>query len=442
MKHLRNSLLLLFILATLISCSPGHLGGNEIAFIRNGHLWTIDPDGSNAFDVVNDTTPVLDYSWSPDHHIFVFRSLDADVAQTAAGKKFPVNPLTQEPGDLPSMINTVGIDGGTPIPTMFSSQDIRFSSPMWNTDGTHLLYRQEGLTTNNPLDVVWLVSQNDQPGGIATQTLPRSYSIPSLSEQNTTIGNSQNGVFTTTLAGKGLHYVLPTPLPTHPLPASLERILWQPAHHTPAILYAVATSSPSSNSGNPQTVQLLLRSADNHATLLTTCACTQFSWSPDGNTILYTTGTSYTLLNIHSMTSFSITTDAQSIPYWSPDSQFIIFDGLHTLSLVSLATQQQQVLLSDTSTGNRPARSPSIIGVNALLHPIGNSIWASDSRHFLFLTRNRSFWQGKQLAARQGLYSVSIDARGQVGQPALVDTGNDTQAGWSYENANTSFLFS
>ncbi len=447
-KHFRSSLLLLFVLTTFVSCSPGHLGGNEIAFLRHGHLWTIDPDGSNAFAIVSDSLPALDYSWSPDHHILAYRALDADFAQTAAGKHLSINPLTGEPGDLPSTINTIGVDGGSPIPTMFSSPDLRYSSLMWNANSTHLLYRQEGLTTNNPLNVVWLVSQNDQPGGIATKTLPSSFSIPSLSAQNTALENSQHGVFTLTLVGTNLQKLIANPLPAHPLPATQERLLWQPAHQTPGILYALPALTTQSaptiaqNTTIPS-IQLLYRAADGHTTSLTTCSCTQFAWSPDGNTVLYTTGTSYTFLNIQHMTSFTITSDAQSIPYWSPDSQFVVFDGLHTLSLVSLATEQRQVLLSDSTDGQQPASSPSFLGPYALLHPIANSIWSSDSRHFLFLTHNRFHWQGQELTSQQALYTVTIDPHGAIqGQPTLVDTGNDTQAGWSYENANTSFLFS
>ena len=76
-----------------------------------------------------------------------------------------------------------------------------------------------------------------------------------------------------------------------------------------------------------------------------------------------------------------------------------------------------------------------------LLQPVPNSIWAADSRHFLFLTRNRFQWQNYTLHAN-GLYTVSIDNDGRLqGAPILVDAGNDSQAGWTYQDANTSFLY-
>src|SRR5947209_6352427 len=105
----RHQLLLplLLITATLVSCSPGHSGGNEIAFVRDGHLWTIDPNGANAFEVESDNAPVIGYAWSPDHQMFVFRELDSHYATTPAGKHLIMNPLSGLPGDLPASLNTV-----------------------------------------------------------------------------------------------------------------------------------------------------------------------------------------------------------------------------------------------------------------------------------------------------------------------------------------------
>src|ERR1700676_3168224 len=82
MKRQRLFLLSLLLCIYLTACSPGHLGGNEIAFVRNGHLWTIDPNGANAFEAVSDNAPVIGYAWSPDHQMFVFRELDSHYANT------------------------------------------------------------------------------------------------------------------------------------------------------------------------------------------------------------------------------------------------------------------------------------------------------------------------------------------------------------------------
>ncbi len=167
----------------------------------------------------------------------------------------------------------------------------------------------------------------------------------------------------------------------------------------------------------------------------------QFAWSPDGKYVLYTTGTMYTILNIKDSSSFSVPGEYGSVPYWSPDSRFIIFDGLHTLQLINVVNQWHQQLLNDLTSGSGSVFS-TMPDVKALLQPISNNIWAPDSRQFLFLTRDRLSWQGKNLDAGKGLYTVSIDDKGQVqALPAVVDTGNDSQAGWIYEDPNTSFLF-
>src|SRR5260370_17459115 len=50
MRRQRISMLLLLLLAAaLASCSPGHLGGTEIAFLPDSHLFTISPDAANPF---------------------------------------------------------------------------------------------------------------------------------------------------------------------------------------------------------------------------------------------------------------------------------------------------------------------------------------------------------------------------------------------------------
>jgi hypothetical protein len=437
-------LLFLTLLITLVACSPGHSGSNEIAFLRNGQLWTIDPDGANALAIVSSGPPVVGYTWSPTHHFLAFRTLDDTFATTPAAKQLANNPVNGQVADIQSTINSLGVDGGTPIPTAFSSPDIRYSNAIWNASGTRLIYRQTGKANPaNPSEASWIVAQNDQPGGIAAKLLPAAYTIPSFSYTNQKlVAISSDGIFTTTLAGTQQHFLVRNLLPGHPLPAPLERVLWQPAHQDTHILYAVQVAETTKAHADTLQVQLTLSTMDGHTTTLTTCTCTQFAWSPDGNFILYSTGTSDALLNITTHSTFTFPVDADSIPYWSPDGRFLLLDGSNTMVIVQPTRQQQRVLLQDNHTSSTVPSFPFVPTASTLLQPAENNIWATDSRHFLFLTHNRLQWQGKALSSGQGLYSATIDDQGQVqGSPVLVDKGNDTQAGWTYQDANTSFLY-
>ncbi len=449
MKRQRLFLLSLLLYTFLAACSAGHLGGNEIAFVRDGRLWTIDPNGANAFEVVSDNAPVIGYAWSPDHQMFVFRELDSRYASTAAGKRLQFNPLTGLPGDLPATLNVVSIDGGSPMPIIGSSSTIQHSNAWWNSSGNRLLYRETSTNTKGlqPLTASWFVSQNDQPNGIARKSLPSTYSIPSFNPDSTlAIGNSQSGIFATTLAGTNFRLLTRAALPGHPLPATLERILWQPAHSSPLLLYATnALTAPQLPAANPTTppVQLALDNGSGGTTSIATCYCTQFAWSPDGNSILYSAGATYSIYNLATRTVFSFRGEDGSVPYWSPDSRFILLDGLHTLALITIASKTQLNLLSDTTPNPTPDPTvASLPDANALAQPVSNSLWSSDSRHFLLLTRGRLYWQSQKLASGEGIYAVALDTSGSIrGLPSVVDTGRDSQPGWSYENPNTSFLF-
>ena len=446
MKQYKPCMVFLLITSIfLASCSAGHVGSNEIAFIRNGHIWTVDPDGANAFQIVAQDAPVVGYSWSSNHQLLVFRTLDSQFAKTDAVQHLATNSVTGQMADAPATINTIGIDGGTPIPIMLSDASVQYSNPYWNPNGTRLIYRQESTKTPFvPGGALWWVSQNDQPEGIAVHHLPPSYSFPSISANNSmAIGNSQSGVFTSTLQGTNIHYLFTKSLPGHPLPATLERILWQPAHPHPLLLYATTldtSHNTSSTKAAHTTVQLITLSQNGQSTILTTCACTQFAWSPDGSKVLYSTGETDTIFAIDTHATFDIPTEAGSVPYWSPNGAFLLLDGPHQLQLVTLSTRKYDILLTDKPLPVSQTPPSQDIGVNTLVQSVPNSLWSSDSLHFLFLTHGRLLWQGKRISS--GLYTVTIDVHGQPqGQPIVVDSGNDTQPGWTFQNPDTSFLY-
>ncbi|GCF11046.1 TolB family protein [Dictyobacter arantiisoli] len=428
----------------LAACAPGHVGTSVVGFIRDGQFWTVDPDGANAFEVVSQPdTPIVGFGWSPDHHLLTFRNEDANFAKTAAGKQISARTPSGVIQDLPGTLNTIGVDGGTPIEIAFANADVQYSTPQWNSDGSRLIFRQSARNvTFNPSNAQWWIAQNDQPGGIAAKAYASSYSPPSVSydtQHYLVLGNATGGIFTTSMTTSN-HSVIGSPLPDHPLPASLERLLWRPAHQNQSFLYANPQSASASDKA--LSVALVLRDLNGSSQTLTNCTCTQFAWSPDGNTILYTTGSTYSLLNLQDHSTTSFVAEADAAPYWSPDSRFLLLDGTHSLSLISRASHQQTELLRDQQSIAKQQQGE-LPATNSLLQPVPNSLWSADSQHFIFLTHQRLTWQGQALSSGVGLYNTTIDGHGQIqGKPALVVAGkNITQAGWTYQDPNTSFLY-
>jgi hypothetical protein len=445
MKQLRIGLVSLLLCLGLLACAPGHSGTTVISFLRAGQLWTIDPDGANAFETVASQTSIVSDAWSPDHRILTFRTLDPDFAKTKQARQLVSPSPSGVIGDLPSTLNTVGVDGGTPIEIAFSSPEVNYNNPQWNSDGSRLIYRQTPRNfAANPANAQWWIAQNDQPGGIAARPFSGTFSIPSVSydTQNYLIAaNGTAGIFTTDMEGS--HSVSRSnPLVNHPLAASLERLLWRPAHQNQSFVYAQDAYPLSTNSATPLPIQLVLHSLSGTSTRLATCTCTQFAWSPDGNALLYSTGASDTILNLENHSHFTFASEPGAVPYWSPDSQFLLLDGTHTLSLISPANQQQTLLLTDNQE-DKAAQSTVLPTTTALLQPVPNSLWSADSRHFIFLNHLRLSGAGNDLSSINGLYTATINDKGQLqATPSAIANGsNISQPGWTYQDPNTSFLY-
>ncbi len=444
MKQQRIVLVLLLLCLGLAGCTPGHSGTTVIAFLRDGQLWTIDPDGANAFEIVSEQTAVVSSAWSPNHRLLTFRSLDVNFAKTEAAKNIVSSSASGVVGDLPSTLNTIGVDGGTPIEIAFSSPEIAYSNPQWSSDGARLIYRQTPKNfAANPSNAQWWIAQNDQPGGIAAKPFAGTFSIPSISydtQHYLIVGNATADLFTTNLEGSD-QVNRGAPLVDHPLPATLERLLWRPGHQNQSFVYANIQPQTAKSSNTSLTEQLILRTPTGSQTTLATCTCTQFAWSPDGNALLYNTGATDTILNLENHSTFTFSTEPGAVPYWSPDSQFLLLDGPHNLMLVSPANKQQTRLLTDNQD-TKIAQPVSLPPNTALLQPVPNSLWSADSRHFIFLNHQRLSGLGNDLSSSNGLYTASINAKGQLqSTPSSIASGNITQAGWTYEDPNTSFLY-
>ena len=404
MKVRRILLLFLMLLITLAACSPGHSGSNEIAFLRNGQFWTIDPDGANALAIVSSGSPVVGYNWSPTHQFLAFRTLDDTFASTPAAKQLNSNPINGQVGDIQSTINSLGVDGGTPIPTAFSSPDIRYSNAIWDASGTRLIYRQTGKANPaNPSEASWIVAQNDQPGGIAAKLLPPAYTIPSFSyNKQLLVAISSSGIFTTTLAGTQQHFLVRNPLPGHPLPASIGT---RPmATSPPGYTYPLCASRLR---GQQRHMQIHCKYNSRSARWMVT----QLRLQP------------VPALNLHGhRTAIPSCIVPEQAIHCSilPRTLHLLFRSMQTAFLTgrliasfccsmvyipwfwcSLPGNNRSVLLQDNRTSST-AGFPFVPTASTLLQPVENNIWASDSRHFLFLTHNRLQWQGKALYFRSG----------------------------------------
>ncbi|GCE28449.1 hypothetical protein KDA_39330 [Dictyobacter alpinus] len=445
-RHMQQKcILLLLCLGLLAACAPGHSGEQVVAFIRDGKLWTIDANGNNAFAIVAQSQPVVGYAWSPTHQILAFRMLDPDYNKTAEAKTLVSQNDAPVIPDAPSTLNTIGVDGGSPITIAFSSPEVSYNDPFWSSNGSRLMYRQAPKNfAANPSNVQWWIAQNDQPGGIAAKAFAPTFSIPSISDapQNYMIlGNNSNEVFTTNITAgdktnKGQF------LAGHPLPATLERLLWRPAHRNQSFLYASEKQTQESEAKNQLNVQLIWQTLEGPATPIATCTCTQFAWSPDGNTILYNSGNQYTLYNVQNSSHFTINAEDGAVPSWSPDSKFLLLDGSHQLSLVNIASKTHTQLLSAGNSSPDKAQQAALGKTNTLLQPVGNSPWSSDSQRFIFLSHGRLNWQNQTLSDDKGLYVVSINAQGEIqGKPGLITSGQITQPGWTHQDPNTSFLY-
>jgi hypothetical protein len=394
-------------------------GSETIAFLRGKTLWAINPDGSGLRQLAQGN--IVSVSWSPDHYQYVMRT-----TQTYAPPK-PMSLLgaPDAPGDL-----AVGsVSGGSTVQITPNLAGLSRSDAWWNADGNRLLYR-ESFAGTGLTGATYVVSQADQPVGIARKPVDENAGLPVLSPDGSHLasldskGNVYLGAPGTTGGVIATGALLTMPNSNRPA-----RLLWQPQHD--ALLYLA------SGAQSKAAIELLPlggkpRSLGEVSGLL------DLSFSPDGSRLLLRTTQGFAVWNIAQpgKAVFSWTeADPAALPWWSPAGGRILVQDASGWQLVDIARHNISPLIrfpGATATDTAKAGS---------WHPAAGSPWDATGNRFVFVGTSSTLWQGKSLTAPHagttGLYVADL-ASGHM--PTLIDSGADSMPTWSYLDPSTAFL--
>jgi len=163
------------VVATILSACAVKPASGEVAFVRNGQLWMVQSDGTGARTIGGGF--VIGYSWSPNHHQLVYRTSNSSHPVAAAG-------VFGAP-DTSGNLTTISVNGGYGIQISPDAPALDRSDAWWNPDGSRLLYRQEYPGTLSSAEFV--VSQSDQPLGIAAKSVDNASAIPVLSPDGASV---------------------------------------------------------------------------------------------------------------------------------------------------------------------------------------------------------------------------------------------------------------
>jgi hypothetical protein len=417
----RASLVLLFLLpAWLVSGCALHPGAEEIAFLRGGRLWLVSSDGTGLLRAGGGG--VVSFAWSPDHHQLVFRT-------SSASTLVPAGSLTP---DAPGSLSVVGVDGGAALVITPEIAGLSRSDAWWDGSGNRLLYR-EGFApapSQPPAIVVYIVSQADQPSGVARTSLPDGASLPALSEDGQQVAwidptgavrvAAPGSSSSTLVAGGALLRLAPGTRPA--------RVLWQP-HHA-ALLYATA--------GAGGTEQLVLTTLAGHTTTMASVpGLLDAAFTPDGSRLLTRTAAGFQLWGLTGTAPPEFTwpeTDARALAWWSPSGGTLLVRDAHGLALVDVRARRVTQLL--VAPAPPMATTPAASWV-----PLTASPWSADGARFVFADSGTGTWRGQALPTKSGIGGIYVASASHPEQtPALIDTGADTWPSWSALDASASLL--
>lgn len=415
-----------FCCLTLLSACGLHSGTGEIAFVQGGQLWTIQSDGSSPGAVSQ--SGVLDFAWSPDHHQLVFRYTTGRTGSAVSPSSGPAKP------DTPADLAIQSVNGGYALQITPSQQGELRSAPWWDASGNRLVYRETASAGGPPL---YIVSQADQPVGIARKILLDDASIPAVSLDGKQIAVlDPSGAVRVGAPGSVGNVVATGALVTLPTPGGSRpaHVLWQPGRN--ALLYATTRASG---------VAYVLRdlAGGGTRTLATTASALDAAFSPDGALLLVRTPTSFELWSASGATApvFSWPeTDPQALPWWAPDSHAILVQDAAGWTLVSVAAKAVSPAVTfPPSSVSDAAPLPS----GTTWTPATADPWSPDGSQIVFAAPSGSRSNGAALPQPKrgdsGLYVATLKGN-DLGSAALIYSGAVRSPGWGYAAPDTVFL--
>jgi hypothetical protein len=402
--------------ALLAGCSY-HPGGDALAFLRDGTLYTIQPDGATLHQIASGG--IVSFSWSPSRQQLVYRT----------ASPFPSSVIqspTESAPDLSGNLSVVSINGGSTTPITPDASALVRSDAWWNANGNRLLYAERFPSTAGLDDMAeYVVSQADQPVGIATKSISDAATIPALSADGAHVAriNAQGDLLLGAPGSSG-KTVATGALRQLPDTSRVGRVLWRP--HSGDLLYATAAEN--------NAVQLTLRAGSGSTrTLGTVTGMLDACFSPDGAWLLVRTTERFLVWDVNAPGSARyewVTADQSAIPYWAPDStRLLVFDA-DGATLVNPEKKTTIRALADAQPYHARQGTPH-------WRPAPGSPWSPDGGNITFVAAEGDTWNGSHLAA--GLYVASVSASA-VGNARLIDSGADEAPLWSYLDPSTSFL--
>lgn len=415
----RFASLLVLAGALLLAACAFHSGGDTIAFLRDGQLWTINPDGSSATAIASGG--VVGFAWSPDHHQIVYRD---------GAAAFPFSTQVAA-SDAPGMLHVTSADGGGAVTITPISSGLARSDAWWDMHGNRLVYR-EGLPTSDdkaPAVPIYVLSQADQPVGIARIFLQGGGSIPTVAPDGSQVAwvDAAGGVHLGKPGASGA-VIASGALLNLPDGSRPARLLWQPGHQ--ALLYATPA-------GDGQVTLVLADLKGRGRSLGMVTSLVDDAFSPDGALLLVRTSATFAVWRVGASPATTAYTwnedDPYALAWWSPDGRYVLVRDRTGLSLADPQAHTTRQLLASAAPAPSGASAPT-------WHPLAGSPWNADGTRIVFADDDQGSWQGHALPTSQeggGLYVASI---GGGPAPQLIASGRVAWPSWSYLDPNASLL--